>query len=129
MKSTCEDVKRLLNVSACKLPKETYDLGSEKVTITFSTSRCFQVFQKWWNVPVGTVVMIERDLTKPISISELGIPREKYKISETDAVDLNVYDSEEEGVSFEAFKDWVQHIAYVPTKTDARQLALSAGKC
>jgi hypothetical protein len=69
---------------------------------------------------VGTVIIIERHLKKPITMAELGIDSTKYEITTTDVVDLNIYSSADEGLSFYAFKDWVQDIYYMPTKDDQR---------
>ena len=128
MKSTCDDVKRILNVTTCDPPEETYDLGNEKVRISFSKSRCFKAYQKLWDVPVGTVIIIERHLKKPIAMSELGIDSTKYKITTTDVVNLNIYSSEDDGLWFYAFNDRVQDIYYRPTKEDQLLQCPSRGK-
>jgi hypothetical protein len=129
MKSTCDDVKRILGVTTCNPPDETYDLGSEKVRISFSKTLCFEAYKKFWNVPLRRVISIERHLKKPITISELGVATNKYKITSTDVVGMDWYSSEEDGLWFEAFKEWVQDIYYVPTKDDERLYSVPSGKC
>jgi hypothetical protein len=118
MKSTCDDVKQVLGVTTCDPPDETYDLGDEKVRISFTKYPCYPAYTKFWNVPVGTIIIIERYPKKTLTISELGIDTSKFKIITTDVVDMNIYSCEEEGMSFEAFKEWVSHVFYMPTKDD-----------
>jgi hypothetical protein len=119
MKSTCEDVKRILGVTTCNPPDEIYDLGDEKVRIEFTKYPCHRAYTKFWDVPVGTVIIIERYLKKPITIAELGVDVSKYEIATTDMIDMNIYSSEEEGMSFYALKDQVREIFYMPTKEDS----------
>src|SRR6266436_10437236 len=67
MHSSCEDVKRALGVATCEPPDGIYDLGTERVRIAFSKAPCEKAWQKLWNVPPGTVLIIERYLRKPIA--------------------------------------------------------------
>ncbi|HEX7314359.1 MAG TPA: hypothetical protein VF297_10575 [Pyrinomonadaceae bacterium] len=120
MKSTCEDVKRVLGVDTCNPPDGVYDLGGEEVRINFSKSPCVEAFGKSWSVPVGTVLAILHRPKSPVDIAQLALDVSKYKITNTDVVGLDAYHNEEEGIWFEAFEGTAQNIHYLPAKRDAR---------
>lgn len=119
MKSTCDDVKRVLGVTTCEPPNETYDLGDERVRISFSKYSCFPAYTKFWNVPVGTIIIIERHPKNPIPVAELDIDIKKYEVTSTDT-DINIYSNAEDGLSFWAANGFAMHIYYMPKKDDER---------
>jgi len=55
------------------MPHETFELSEERITINFSEHLCQKAFQRFWNVPVGTIVSIERYLKRRIPLAEFGI--------------------------------------------------------
>lgn len=97
--STCEDVKRILNVSTCE---SVYDVEDGRVYITFSKKPCAD----GWNVPSGTVLSITfYPKIKPL-LTELGVDLGKYQKEETPYPSNYVfYSNKEEGVSITVTPD------------------------
>lgn len=120
--STCEDVKRILGVSSCKPPDNTYDLVDERVRITFSKRRCEKAWQKFWNVPPGTVLSVERFLKKPVRIDNLKLDLTKYEKMFTDSLNEVVYKNYNDGIEFRAVSESVVWFAYTPTPKDNHRL-------
>lgn len=112
--STCEDVKRILGVSACESP---YDIDDGRVFITFSKKPCAD----GWNVPLGTVLSITfHPKTKPL-LTELGIDLGKYQKEETPYPSNYVfYSNKEEGITITVTPDQrVDSINYYGTAKDS----------
>jgi hypothetical protein len=118
MRSTCEDVKRILNTKSCQPPDNTYDLDDEKVKITFTNSRCHKAFQRAWNVPIGTVIYVERLLKRPIPIKDFEIDENNYERVLTDFTDQTILVSEIDGLSFSLINGLVNRVTYMPKRQD-----------
>lgn len=97
--STCEDVKRSLNVSTCE---STYDIEDGRVYITFSKKPCAD----GWNVPPGTVLSITfYPKTKPL-LTDLGVDLRKFEKEETPYPSNYVfYSNKEEGITLTVTPD------------------------
>jgi hypothetical protein len=117
LRSTCEDVKRILGVTKCEYPTSTYDLESEVVEISFKKYPCHE---KWpyetWNVPIGTVESIKLRPKKPLQLTDY-FEKGKYTKVEEDVIGLAWY-SNDEGVSVEAFNEKVLTVIYHPMAKD-----------
>jgi len=113
--STCEDVKRILNITNCEEP--SFQLEDAIVSINFSHKPCAD----GWNVPSGTVISITIRPKKKLALSELRIDMEKYeKVRLPHQRDWTVYLNAEEGVSLTVAHDgMVQKFTYGPTAKDA----------
>jgi hypothetical protein len=116
MKSTCEDVKRILPNATCKTSYETFDLGDEKVRIRFSEHHCYEAYQKYWDVPVGTVVIIERYMKKPLPLTDFHVDVSKCGKVFTDFEGEVIYSCN--GISFYTQSGGVNIIYYMPTAED-----------
>lgn len=125
MHSTCEDVKRTLGVTTCAPTNGTYDFGTERVRITFSTIHCARAWQKSWDVPVGTVLSIERHFRTPLRLSEFGVDLTKFKSTTTDS-DVIIYSGEEDGVSMWVVGDEIRDLYYQPVPSDKALLCTCA---
>jgi hypothetical protein len=116
--STCDDIKRILNVTTCEPGDNTYDLGDERILVTFSKTRCDKAWQKFWNVPPLTVMSIERSLRKLIPLGDFHIDENKYEKVFTDFTDQVMLTSKDEGIQFSVIKGEVNRITYTPTPKD-----------
>jgi len=118
MKSSCADVKRVLPTATCKGADEEFDLGSERVRISYSEYPCYKAFEDSWNIPVGTVILIERSLTPPILFSSLHL-----NVSKCDSFTFHgslYYGCKKKGLELTTSNGYVSQINYVPTPKDER---------
>jgi hypothetical protein len=127
MRSTCKDVKKILGVDTCAPPDETYDLDGEKVKISFTKRQCEPAYQKFWDVPVGTVVIIERHLQKIIPLADFHIDESKYEKSYNDMVGHVIYSHKDEGISYWTVNGEVYLIFYTP-RANASKFECPKGK-
>ena len=99
--STCEDIKKILDVNECAFPQMYYKTPSYRVLISFSTDK------DEWNVSSETVVFVI------VSPKELKLLEDFVKVFETDLKDYKVtpvsdlpdsklYRNEKRGIDFEA---------------------------
>lgn len=112
--STCEDVKRTLNVSTCE---STQEIEDGRVYIAFSKKPC----DDGWNVPSGTVLSITfYPKTKPLLI-DLGVDLGKYEKEETPYPSNYVfYSNKEEGITITVTPDGkVDSINYYAAAKDS----------
>jgi hypothetical protein len=130
LRSNCEDVKRVLKVDRCIFPESEYDLPDFKVIVYFSQNQSCDADPRDWRVPPGTVTSIIISPTKKMRSAELGINLSKYKkLTDTDIVGMERYESREEGVTVELFKGFVQNIFFYPTSKDERLRCKSMKQC
>lgn len=121
LRSTCEDVKRILGVETCNSPRSEYQLPNFKVTVSFSACVCCEN----WRVPAGTVLYITvtpalRE-TRPLSDYNVGVGN-NWQVYESDAVGMNIYENPAEGVAFHTFNGMVTEISFYPTTEDWENL-------
>lgn len=118
LRSTCEDVKRILKVDSCSVPRSNYTLPDFRVMVEFANEDCVAE-PRSWRVSKGTVVAIVVSPLKEMAPSEFGINLSKYKKSDREEiVGLEYYNSEEEGVSVHLYRGFVQHLFLYPRKAD-----------
>lgn len=123
LRSTCEDVKKVLNVDACTLPISQYTLPDFRVMVEFQTETCNNKEARVWRVPKGTVIAITIAPRNEMRPSEFGLDLSKYKKREdVEIVGLEHYDSAEEGVTVDLYRGFVQNLFLYPRKGDAALL-------
>ena len=112
--STCDDAKRILNLTKCE--PSTVELEDVTVFVNFSTSPCTSE----WNVPGGTILTIDVQPKQPLRPSDLNIDTTKYsKRINPNAPDTTRLDSSADGISIDLFGDGrIRHIFYGPTSSD-----------
>lgn len=116
--STCEDVKKILEVQTCSLPRANYDVAGFHVTIVFANDDCGKSHRAW-RVPKGTVLSLEISPEHNITASQLGLDLSKFKKREgEEIVGMEHYDNDEEGVSVETFQGYVMNLFLSPRKGD-----------
>jgi hypothetical protein len=116
LKSTCEDVKRILNVPTCKPYYEYYEVDGERLQIGFTEHPCEKAFGRIWNVPVGTVTYVARIPREPIPLAEVisDASRCEKGLTHTGMA----YTCNEEGLWLLVTDDKVVDITYVPKLSD-----------
>lgn len=72
LRSTCDDVKRILNVSKCEFG---FDVDEGRVYISFATKACLD----GWKVPSGTVLDIALYPKEALRPEELGLDLTSFK--------------------------------------------------
>ena len=116
LKSTCEDVKRILNVPSCKPYDEYYEVGGERLQIGLTERPCQKAFGRIWSVQVGTVTYVARTPKEPIPLAEVisDVSRCDKGLTDTGPA----YTCNEEGLWLLVRDDKVVHITYVPKLSD-----------
>ena len=115
LRSTCEDVKRTLQVAKCEYPNSTYRLQDEKVTIGFVSCPCPTVCYSMyggWNVPPGTVAGIKRQLLKPVPLSEFDVNSNKWTKTSTDMIGQVLFDDHDAGITLDSQDGQITSISY-----------------
>lgn len=119
LKSTCEDVKKVLKVDKCTLPIAEYTLPDFRVMVEFENETC-DAEPRAWRVPRGTVIALTISPRSELRPSEFGLDLSKYKKREGgDIVGLEHFDSEEEGVTVDLYRGFVQNLFLYPRKSEA----------
>ena len=112
--STCEDAKRVLNITKCEA--QTVELDDVTVFVNFSAGAC----QPEWNVRVGTVLTLDIRPKKNLTLADLRIDEARYSKRIDPRVPNTVhFNSEEDGVSIATFEDGrIRHLFYGPSSKD-----------
>ena len=116
--STCEDVKKILKVDRCTLPISDYTLPDFRVMVEFENETCDRE-PRAWRVPKGTVTAITISPRNEMRPSEFGLDLSRYKKRDDgEIVGVVHYDSEEEGVTVDLYRGFVQNLFLYPRKSD-----------
>jgi hypothetical protein len=118
VRSTCEDVKKILRVDTCSFPISNYTIADYRVMIEFYDDDCDKS-PRAWRVPKGTVMSLAVSPINTMTVSQLGLDLSKFKKREgEEIVGLEQYDNEEEGISVETFQGYVMNLFLSPSKSD-----------
>lgn len=116
--STCEDVKKILKVDTCRLPISEYTLPDFRVMVEFENETCVSA-PRAWRVPKGTVLALTLSPRNEMRPSEFGLDLSRYKKREDgEIVGVEHYDSDEEGVTVDLYRGFVQNLFLYPRKSD-----------
>ena len=118
LRSTCDDVKKLLNIESCSMPLTNYELPEVHVMIQFAKGDCDKA-PDGWRVSRDTVVALTISPQLPMRPAEFGLDLSKYrKRDDGEIVGLAHYSSEEEGVTVDVYAGVVQNLFLYPRKAD-----------
>src|SRR5688500_15303875 len=114
--STCDDVKRGLNVEKCEYPESVYRFPKETVTVGFVMCpcpiRCYHA-AGGYNVPRGTVAGIRRQFFSSVSVEELfDVKNGKWTRFETDMIGAFEYINGDEGIHLYTINGEVTKVLY-----------------
>lgn len=88
IRSNCQDVERILNISACNQPKVIFNTKFEEVSIFFTMKGCEKMLKRKLNYPLGTVsqvsIVYKDDYKEPISLDSLKINLDEFETSYSD---------------------------------------------
>jgi hypothetical protein len=127
--STCEDVKRVLKASECKLPWSEYQFPDYNVTVNFSTDA------DGWCVSRQTVISVIVILKRTIKLSDYRSDLTGFVISkESDAPEISIYKNDRKGVEFSVQKSrdgefHIWDIALYPSKENAKKYRSNSPSC
>ena len=126
LRSTCEDVKKILKVETCSLPLSDYTVPGFRVMIEFGNDDCGKS-SRAWRVPKGTVLSLVISPEHNMTVSQLGLDLSKFKKREgEEIVGMEQFDNDEEGVSVETFNGYVMNLFLSPRKSDESLLCKPA---
>lgn len=118
LRSTCDDVKKSLNIDSCSMPLTRYTVPELRVRIEFAQG-CDKVPQGW-RVSKETVAAIIISPQIPMTPSQFGLDISKYeKREDGEIVGIEHYTSEEEGVTVDMYGGVIQNVFLYPRKADA----------
>lgn len=117
LQSTCDDVKRGLNVGKCEYPESVYRFPKETVTVGFVMCpcpiRCYHA-AGGYNVPRGTVAGITRQFLTSVSIEEFDVKNGKWTPFETDMIGEVQYINPDDGIHLYTLHGEVKKATYYP---------------
>ena len=120
LRSTCEDVKKSLGVDNCSVPVSNYTLPEFRVMIEFAKKGCGNA-PHTWRVPKGTVVTIVLSPRKEMVPTEFGLDLSTYnKREDGEIVGLEHFTNEEDGITVDLYRGFVQNLFLYPRKADDR---------
>jgi hypothetical protein len=115
--STCKDVEKTLKVKSCSSSKVEYETKNESVKIYFSNIKREKLFQKSWDVPVGTVIGVIIDLKEPLpAITDFCLNMNDFEKSSNDTDDF--YSNKEKGIQIQTVDNYVRGIWYLPPENN-----------
>jgi hypothetical protein len=102
-----------------------YHLQEEVVEVRFVACQCPTVCYKespGWNLPVGTVTEIHRELKNGLPITDFDVGSGKWTQTKTDFIGQVIYSNEELGVRLSAVNEKILSITYYPPPDRNRTL-------
>ncbi len=118
--STCEDVKRILNVTTCKAPWSYYPREKEVLVVSYAETPCGKG-KVDENTPAKVVTAITRNLRNPVPFSDFGINKSEYSEFTNDFIGYIQYSNDAKGISFRTVDGMVNSIDYYPSKEERRK--------
>lgn len=122
LESTCEDVKRILNVEKCSYPLSVYSLKDYIVGVYFKTETRSEDDKWCYKVPVGTVTSFDMSLNKGIPIKDFEYKLKFAEKLENDIVTI-VYDNREKGVRAYVQNGVITNAFFGPTPEQRKKYA------
>jgi hypothetical protein len=126
LRSTCHDVEKILKIKACSQSQVEYESENEKVRIYLSIQNCEKVFQRRYDVPVGTVLGVIVDFKRWMPLEKFPVDVSKFKKSSSDTEIY--YSSKERGIEISVNTGDVRGIRYLPPKSDEKLLCKDESK-
>lgn len=124
LRSTCGDVKRLIQVAECKAPFSAYHLKGEKVTVFYTEKPCPQGYPAQLEGQVSdaaAATSIIRYPEKPLPLSDLVADESKWAKSYTDFGNEVLYSNREEGALLSVVNGKVATAVYYPSEGEWRE--------
>lgn len=114
LRSTCDDVRRILKISACD--PVSVELDDAIVFVTYAAGPC----QPEWNVAAGTVLTLDVRPRKDLRVADLKIDETKYSREVRQNTPRTVYlNNPMEGINIALFEDdRIRYIFYGPSTKD-----------
>lgn len=128
LRSTCDDVKKVLSIETCSMPLTNYDQPEMQVMISFAAGDCDKAPQGW-RVSKGTVTAIILSPQIPMTPEIFGLDLSKFtKRADGEIVGLDHYTSVEEGVAVDIYGGVIQKLSLYPRKADEGMRCNPPGK-
>lgn len=122
LESTCEDVKRILQVEECIVPRSIYWLQDFRVSISFTQEKPSEGDKLCYKVPAGRVLSLTVSYNKPFPIKEF-----EYELKYTEGpfgdIDTISYENEEKGVSVLTNLGRINTAIFAPTPEQHKKYA------
>ena len=122
IRSTCEDVQRILGGGGCGKSSETITLPNEEIKITYTTQKCQPFYGDLtrWNVPIGTVFTIIRRFKIPPTLeeAEMKINESEFIKTTNDIVGQVFYHKKNGEEVLTITQGYLNDIIYYPSDND-----------
>lgn len=122
LRATRADVEKKLGVTPSGRSHDHFKIDGYDVFIRYTTKRCEGNTPGDWNVPIGTVYLIDVLPTTRVSLSTLIVNLKEFKIAEVkDVAGAKIYTDAESGFEFEYYetKDAIVRLSYFPSNKDS----------
>jgi hypothetical protein len=120
LRSSRKDVERILSMPT-ERGLSTFDVGTDRVNISFSGAPCAKGWPYGWNVPEGTVVKIMVYPQKSVRVADLRVELSEFeKFAPSENAVVVYYNNEAQGISIGVTADGesVRSIEYFPATKD-----------
>ncbi len=121
LESTCEDVKRILQVDECKFPRSFYWLKDYRIDISFNENRSVES-KICYKVPKDRVISLVVSYNKNIPIKEFEYDL-KFVQKLNNDIDTIVYENEENNISVFTHLGLVSYAVFIPTQEQHKKFA------
>jgi hypothetical protein len=122
--STCDDVKRALNVDKCTSPMSEYNVLGFRVIVFFSENKDCKKDPRGWRITPSMVTSVVVHPDEEMLPSALGLDLSKYQRWEDgEIVGVEHYESRKEGVMVDLYQGFVQTV-YVSPPCKRREVAV-----
>jgi hypothetical protein len=97
LESTCEDVKRILQVETCRLPISTYYLDDYVITVFYTKDKPSAKAATCFKVPAGRVSSLTVSYKKPFPIKDF-VYALKFSQTVLSDIETTTYENSEKGI-------------------------------
>jgi hypothetical protein len=122
LESTCEDVKRILQIDECQFPRGTYWLKEYTVSISFTKDNPGKSDKFCYKVPAGRVSSIVVSYHNPVLVKDFEYEL-KYEKDLNDDINQVAYSNVEKGVSVLSQNGFATSAIFVPTPEQHKKFA------
>lgn len=118
LRSTRLDVKNKLGVIPSGKSRDHFKINDYNVYIRYTSHRCDEIVSGGWDVPIGTVFLIDILPKKRVSMSSIKIDLNQFKVTEVkDVAGVKIYSSTKLGFEIECYEKTrtIARISYFPS--------------
>src|SRR5262245_20207075 len=120
--SSVKGATNLVAVLIVGIVPENFCFATYRVYIRYTTARCEGNTPVNWDVPIGTVHLIDVLPKTRVSLSTLNVNLDQFEVAEVkDVAGARIYNDGDNGFEFEYFEksDTITRLSYFPSNKDS----------